>query len=229
MKKLLIATLSTFVLTTAAVAENPRDDFGIEHNEQVIYALQNLDTVPAPEDANHVVAGLLCQYLSVMEGGCVWPPFPGFPFPWPDPTGPWLLDDLDLYASASSLGLSADLEYYVHETLHLSEAGLSLPDFDQALTTLENEAAATLSSDDLWTYYGFSSVARHSSRLWLSEEEGGMGAIHQLNPATGVDTVEVAARIKWWKVALADAIGALQTGTVIGAAGASVISVLKQL
>ena len=230
MKQFLIV-LASLLFATVAVAENPRSDVGMTHNDQVIYVLQNLDYLPAKEDMNEVVAQSLCNYVSVIDGGCIWPPFPGYPWPWPwpgQPTGPWLMTGIDFHAEVSELGLSVDLEHYVHESVNLAEQGLPLADFDVALTALEEEAASVLSADDLWTFYGHTSVARQSSILWTSQAEGGLGGVHYLNPATGVDTQEAAARINWWKVAIRDAIGYLQGGPW-GAVGASLVSVLQQL
>ena len=235
MRTQLLIGIIVFLAGAPMQAANPLSYVGEQHNVQVQYVLENIESVPAPEDTNAVVAGILCEYLSITEGGCVWPPFPQYPWPWPNPGGPWDLPGLDLYETIRGFGLSADLEFYSFQTLNLLDQQLPLGDFEEALTNLEAEAETVLNEEDLSIYYGFSAVARHSLRFWLSEDDGGMGGLQFVNAGTGVNVEEVSASINWWKVGAVDAVGAIAGGIMGGPKGAivvgaasSVISIIMQ-
>ncbi len=190
--------------------------YSLLHNEAIRFILNNLKNIPLRNEVERVVKELNSEFFrkyGIHFRDYSLPPFPENP------------NNVNLREWITQSPQSDELKFWLNKTIDVLEAQKDYLTTQDDLHNLEVNAKNRLNHDDFVIYSDHIFVAISSIQYWTSKIEGEFVwklDIRNFNP-------DPPAAINWWKVFGCDCIGGIVTGTPVGYAGASAISVIMQL
>lgn len=195
--------------------------YALLHNESTLYVLNNLQSIPSGQsDVKSVVKTLNQEFFARYDIAFEDYELPNYP------ENP---NEIDLRQWVEESPQSNELKNYLNQTVDILEQELPQDEYYNQLDDLLATANNELTSDDQIKFQDHILVAKRSYVLWFSEIDGQREWLSELRNVDVPNPDDVVARVNWWKVLGVDCVGGLMTGTPIGYAGASAISVIMQL
>lgn len=202
--------------------ENPKEEIGKLHNEQLKFVLENVDYVPENVSVKQYVEGILYSNESYsLKSATSLESIPDFPDN---------IEELDLNEWLNEFDISEELKSEILNTFDLFQTAQDLTDILEGIKQKEISASEIFQGAELDLYYEHLAVAKYTSIFWYPESEGGLNGIQYLNSSQlkSASSLKSTQQVNWWKVLGVDCVGGMMGGPG-GYAGASAISVIMQL
>ena len=147
--------------TSARQFENPKEEIGKLHNEQLKFVLKNVGHMPEDVSVKQYVEGILnSDELKSLKSTVSLESIPDFPEN---------IEDLDLNQWLSESEISVELKNEISKTFDLLQTAKSLPEILEGIEQKEIAASDKFQGAELDLFYEHLAVAKYTSIFWSPE------------------------------------------------------------